>query len=140
MAKRLNNSAFIGVILLICQKLYLFLPHDLLIVKFEAYGLDRTSLKLLQWNQKYKITSTSCLKPQFTKSFLTQKQFSHNLQKGHVLSQQTFQRCFNVVFWLMRLRDVGQRQIKVETTLCTSTLKCATSNNIESTLCISMFT
>ena len=26
-------------------------------------------------------------------------------------TQQTFQRCFNVVFWLMRLRDVGQRQI-----------------------------
>ena len=140
MAKRLNNLGFIGVILLICQKLYLFLPHDLLIVKFEAYGLDRTSLKLLQWNQKYKITGTSCLKPQFMKSFLTHKQFSHNLQKGHVLSQQTFQRCFNVVFWLMRLRDAGQRQINVEATLCISTLKFTTSNNVESTLCISTLT
>ena len=56
------------------------------------------------------------------------------------LSQQTFQRCFNVVFWLMRRRDVGQRQINVETTLRISTLKFTTSNNVESTLCISAFT
>ena len=54
-----------------------------------------------------------------------------------LISQQTFQRCFNVVFWLMRRRDVGQRQINIETTLCISTLKFTTSNNVESTLCIS---
>ena len=56
------------------------------------------------------------------------------------ISQQTFQRCFNVVFWLMRCRDVGQRQINVETTLCIATLKFTTSNNAESTLCISTLT
>ena len=55
------------------------------------------------------------------------------------LSQQTFQRRFNVVFWLMRRRDVGQRQINVET-LCISTSKCTTSSNVESTLCISTLT
>ena len=27
--------------------------------------------------------------------------------------QQTFQRCFNVAFWLIRRRDVGKRQINV---------------------------
>ena len=52
-------------------------------------------------------------------------------------SVQTFQRCFNVVFWLIQRRDVGQRQINVETTLCISTLEFTTSNNVESTLCIS---
>ena len=52
------------------------------------------------------------------------------------LAQQTFQRCFNVVFWLVRRRSVGQRQINVETTSCILSLKCKTSNNIESTLCI----
>ena len=55
-------------------------------------------------------------------------------------TQQTFQRSFNVVFWLMWRRDVGQRQINVETTSCISTLKCATSNNVESSLCISTLT
>ena len=52
-------------------------------------------------------------------------------------TQQAFQRCFNVVFWLMRRRDVGQRQINVETTLRFSTLKFTTSNNIEPAFCIS---
>ena len=31
------------------------------------------------------------------------------------MPQQTFQRCFNVVFWLTRRRNVGKRQINVET-------------------------
>ena len=54
-----------------------------------------------------------------------------------VLTQQIFHRCFNVVFWLVQRRDVGQRQINVETTLCISALDLTTSNNVESTLCIS---
>ena len=54
-----------------------------------------------------------------------------------VWTHQTFQRCFNVIFWLMRRRDVGQRQINVETILCISTLDFTTSNNVESMLCIS---
>ena len=54
-------------------------------------------------------------------------------------AQQTFQRCFNVVFWLTQHRDVGQRQINIETTLCISMLK-FTSNNVESMLRISTLT
>ena len=52
-------------------------------------------------------------------------------------SQQTFQRRFNVAFRLIWRRDVAQHQIKVETTLCTSTLKFTTFNNVETTLYIS---
>ena len=52
-------------------------------------------------------------------------------------SQQTFQRRFNVAFRLIWRRDVAQRQINVETTLRTSTLKSTTFNNVETTLCIS---
>ena len=48
--------------------------------------------------------------------------------------QQTFQRRLNVVFRLIWRRDVAQRQINVETMLCTSTLKFTTFNNIETTL------
>ena len=53
------------------------------------------------------------------------------------VTQQTFQRCFNVVFWLIRRRDLGQRQFNVETTLYISMLEFATWNNVESMLCIS---
>ena len=45
-------------------------------------------------------------------------------------SQQTFERRFDVVFRLIRRRDVPQRQINVETKLCTSTLKFTTLNNV----------
>ena len=52
----------------------------------------------------------------------------------YFLTKQTFQRYFNVAFWLMRRIDVGQRQIDIEATLCISTLEFTTSNNVESTL------
>ena len=55
-------------------------------------------------------------------------------------SQQTFQSCFDVVFWLMPRRDAAQRQINVETTLCISTLESKTSIKVESTMCISTLT
>ena len=50
------------------------------------------------------------------------------------LTQQTFQPWFNVVFRLIWRRDVAQRQINVETTLWTSTMKLTTLNNSETTL------
>ena len=53
------------------------------------------------------------------------------------LSQQTFQRCFNVIFWLIWRHDVGQGQINFETTLCISSFQFAMPNNVESTLRIS---
>ena len=54
--------------------------------------------------------------------------------KSQIFCQQTFQRCFNVVFRLIWRCDVAQRQINVETTLWMSKLKFTTLNNVESTL------
>ena len=45
--KQLDNSGFVGTILMDLSKAYDCLPHDLIIAKFEAYGLSRSSLKLL---------------------------------------------------------------------------------------------
>ena len=44
--------------------------------------------------------------------------------------------CFNVAVRLIWRRDVRQRQINVETTLCTSTLEFTTLNNVVSILSI----
>ena len=41
------NSGFIGEILIDFSKAYDCLPHDLIIAKFEAYGLSNISLKVL---------------------------------------------------------------------------------------------
>ena len=54
-----------------------------------------------------------------------------------ITSQQTFRCRFNIVFRLIWRRNVAQRQINVETTLCTSMLIFKTLNNVESTLSIS---
>ena len=45
--KELDNSGFFGTILIDLPRAYDYLPHDLLIAKLEAYGLDRSSLRLL---------------------------------------------------------------------------------------------
>ena len=55
----------------------------------------------------------------------------------NIVTQLTFLRCFNVVFRLIWRRDVAQRQINVETMLCTSTSEFTTLNNFESMLFIS---
>ena len=47
MASELDNSGFIGTILMDLSKAYDCLPHDLIISKFESYGLSKNSLKLL---------------------------------------------------------------------------------------------
>ena len=45
--KELDNSDFIGAILMDLFKAYDCLPHDLITAKLEAYGLSKNSLKLL---------------------------------------------------------------------------------------------
>ena len=45
--KCLDQSGIVGTILTDLSKAYDVLPHDLLIAKLEAYGLDRNSLKLI---------------------------------------------------------------------------------------------
>ena len=47
MAKELDSRGFIGTILMDLSKAYDCLPHDLLIAKLEAYGLDNDNLNLL---------------------------------------------------------------------------------------------
>ena len=45
--KEIDNSGFIGTILIYLSKVYDGLPHDLINAKFEGYGLNRNSLKLI---------------------------------------------------------------------------------------------
>ena len=45
--KELDNSGLVGKILIDLSKVYDCLHHDLLMVKVEAYGLDKPSLNLV---------------------------------------------------------------------------------------------
>ena len=43
----LDNGGFIGTVLMDLSKAYDCIPYNLLIAKFECYGIDKTSLRLL---------------------------------------------------------------------------------------------
>ena len=45
--KELDNSGLVGTILMDLSKVYECLTHDLIIAKFETYGLNNSSLNLL---------------------------------------------------------------------------------------------
>ena len=44
--EELNKTGFVGLILMDLYKIYDFLPQDPLLAKFEAYGIDKTGLRL----------------------------------------------------------------------------------------------
>ena len=46
--EELDKSSFVDGILMDLSKTYDYLPHHLLVAKFEAYGIDRTGLNLIQ--------------------------------------------------------------------------------------------
>ena len=70
------------------------------------------------------------------KCSVAKQKMASEMNERTATTQQTFQRCFNVVVWLIQCRDVAQRQIDVETILCISALEFTMSNNVESILCI----
>ena len=45
--EELDKSGFVDTILMDLSKAYDYLPHDLLLAKFEAYGIDKTGLNLV---------------------------------------------------------------------------------------------
>ena len=45
--EELDKSGFVDTILMDLSKAYDYLPHDLLLAKFEACGIDKTGLNLV---------------------------------------------------------------------------------------------
>ena len=43
----LDSRCVVGTVLMDLSKAYDYIPHDLLIAKLEAYGLDKNSLRLM---------------------------------------------------------------------------------------------
>ena len=150
MSKRWDSRICISInVWLESSKLCMFAKYKamLMLVKYllDNYFRSRTApYMLIQLNASTAVHMVFCWKSFvfFIILFLRRcdtnfKQTPLSSQTPMTVPQQTFQHQLNVVFRLIWHRDVARRQINVETTFCTSTLKFTTFNNVKKMLYIS---
>ena len=99
--KELDNSGFIGTILMNLSKAYDCLPHDLLIAKLGAYGLDRSSLRLLMddLNSRKQRTKVGS-------SYSKWSEIKHGIPQGSILGPLLFNIFINDLFFVIEKSDI----------------------------------
>ena len=99
--KELDNSGFIGTILMDLSKAYDCLPHDLLIAKLGAYGLDRSSLRLLMddLNSRKQRTKVGS-------SYSKWSEIKHGIPQGSILGPLLFNIFINDLFFVIEKSDI----------------------------------
>ena len=99
--KELENSGFIGTIPMDLSKAYDCLPLDLLIAKFGAYGLQKSSLRLIMdylnsRNQRAKVGS----------SYRKWSEIKHGIPQGSILEPLLFNKFINDLFFVLEKSDI----------------------------------
>ena len=99
--KELDNWGSIGTILMDLSKAYDCLPHDLLIAKLGAYGLDRSSLRLLMddLNSRKQRTKVGS-------SYSKWSEIKHGIPQGSILGPLLFNIFINDLFFVIEKSDI----------------------------------
>ena len=99
--KELDNSKFIGNILMDLSKAYDCLPHDLLIAKLGAYGLGRSSLRLLM-----DYLSSRKQRTKVGSSYSKWSEIKHGIPQGSILGPLLFNIFINDLFFVIEKSDI----------------------------------
>ena len=99
--KELDNSGLVGTILMDLSKAYDCLRHDLIIAKFEAYGLSKSSLSLLldylaSRKQRVKIGS----------SYSVWNEIKRGFPQGSILGPLLFNVFINDIFMFIEKSEI----------------------------------
>ena len=99
--KEFDNSEFIRTIPTDLSKAYDCLPHDLLIAKLGAYGLDRSSLRLLMddLNSRKQRTKVGS-------SYSKWSEIKHGIPQGSILGPLLFNIFINDLFFVIEKSDI----------------------------------